>query len=390
MFLFLSFSPRSVLLVLRMLLACLLFSAMAQAHDMRQIKALMVIDEQGWSAGLSIEAWSIYPTSGPRHPSADKRGEFAGKEWVASLREEDLALMQAESKRFLQEAFLLRVQGTVQSFTSEVQSFSSRPISWTYTARGQAVVQVKMVGRWQEQSGPLVFEWNDAFDEPAVLQVTSKNAQGEEMLSVMQVEIREPVVIAEVFPHHVAQAQGTSLFGWIAHGFAHILPKGLDHILFILGLFLLQPNMRALLWQSTAFTVAHSITLGMVIMGWFEVSSSIVEPAIALSIAYVGFENLWVKELKPWRAVFVFLLGLLHGMGFASVMKDLEVPRDHLLLPLIGFNFGVECGQVAILALAFALTAAFLRKPGFQKFRFAASLMIGLTGCYWTVERILS
>ena len=344
---------RSIFLCLVWNVICLLLLAnTVQAHDMRQIKAVMNIDENGWQADLTIEAWSIYPTQGPRHPSALKDGEFASKEWVATLTEEDYQLMQQEAKRFLHDAFLLRFAGQSLDFSTEVVSLEPRPISWAYTAKGQALVQVKLLGEWPEQhQGPLVFEWNDAFEEPAVLQVISKQASGEEMLSVLQVEIREPLTIADVSARKIKQAKGTSLFGWIVHGFAHILPKGLDHILFILGLFFLQPKLRPLLWQSTAFTVAHSITLGMVILGWFDVSASIVEPAIALSIAYVGFENLWVKELKPWRTGFVFLLGLLHGMGFASVMKDLDLPKDHLLPPLFGFNLGVELGQILMIAL---------------------------------------
>jgi len=146
--------------------------------------------------------------------------------------------------------------------------------------------------------------------------------------------------------------------------------------------------LRALLWQSTAFTIAHSITLGMVVAGLFTAPASIVEPAIALSIAYIGFENLWIKELKPGRIALVFCLGLLHGMGFASVMKDLDIPQGSIFKPLLGFNLGVECGQLTVLLTAFLATWAFLKRPAFRWIRLTGSLLIGLTGLYWTVERI--
>jgi hydrogenase/urease accessory protein HupE len=187
----------------------------------------------------------------------------------------------------------------------------------------------------------------------------------------------------------VSETQSTSLWAWIVAGFEHIIPKGVDHILFILGLFLLQPKIRPLLWQTTAFTIAHSITLALAVLGVLSVSSRIVEPAIALSIAYVGIENIWVKELKPWRVSLVFCLGLLHGMGFASVMQELEIPKGSVIKPLLGFNLGVEGGQIAVLSVAFLLTFALLKKPSFRWVRLVGSVLIGIMGLYWTVDRII-
>ena len=111
----------------------------------------------------------------------------------------------------------------------------------------------------------------------------------------------------------------------------HILPKGLDHILFVLGIFLLSPRWKTMLLQVTAFTVAHSITLGLSIYGIVSLPSRIVEPLIALSIAYVAIENLLTRELKPWRLALVFMFGLLHGLGFAGVLRELGLPREEFL-----------------------------------------------------------
>lgn len=116
-------------------------------------------------------------------------------------------------------------------------------------------------------------------------------------------------------------------------GFTHILPGGLDHVLFVLGLFLLAPMWRPVLAQVTTFTLAHSITLGLALYGAVSVSRAIVEPLIALSIAYVAVENLVTTELKPWRLALVFLFGLLHGMGFAGVLQDLSLAPSELLVP---------------------------------------------------------
>ena len=106
-------------------------------------------------------------------------------------------------------------------------------------------------------------------------------------------------------------------------GYTHILPKGLDHILFVLGLFLLSAQLKPLLLQVTSFTIAHSITLGLSMYGIVSLPSRIVEPLIALSIAYVAIENLVTRELKPWRIALVFMFGLLHGLGFAGVLREL-------------------------------------------------------------------
>lgn len=172
-------------------------------------------------------------------------------------------------------------------------------------------------------------------------------------------------------------------------GFVHILPGGLDHILFVLGLFLLSRKLKPLLWQVTAFTVAHSITLALSIYGIINISSSIVEPLIALSIAYVGIENIITPKLKPWRVVIVFLFGLLHGMGFAGVLTELGLPESEFVTALISFNVGVELGQLAVITLAFA--AVFWLHGNEQRYRrlvvIPGSLIIALMGLFWTWQR---
>src|SRR5205823_5104476 len=127
--------------------------------------------------------------------------------------------------------------------------------------------------------------------------------------------------------------------------FTHIVPGGLDHILFVLGIFLLSMKVKPVLAQVTAFTLAHSITLGLTIYGLVSVSPRVVEPMIALSIAYVAIENIATTALRPSRVAIVFAFGLLHGMGFAGVLKELGLPRAEFLTALVTFNVGVELGQ---------------------------------------------
>ena len=176
-------------------------------------------------------------------------------------------------------------------------------------------------------------------------------------------------------------------------GFTHILPKGLDHILFVIGLFLLGTRWRPLLLQVTLFTIAHSVTLGLSMLGIVSLPSSIVEPLIALSIAYVAVENLFTSELSPWRGALVFLFGLLHGLGFAGVLGELGVPRGQFAVALVSFNVGVELGQLAVITLAM-LAVGWWRATRFEIYRrwvvVPVSLAIAIVGLYWTVVRAIA
>ena len=173
-------------------------------------------------------------------------------------------------------------------------------------------------------------------------------------------------------------------------GFEHIIPLGLDHILFVVCVFLLQPKLKTVIWQATAFTVAHSITLGLAMYQIIEPPIHIVEPIIALSIAFVAIENIIVDKLKPARVVLIFIFGLIHGVGFASVLTDLGLPQKEFFTSLITFNLGVELGQITVIIACWLLFGKwFSEKPWYKKrIVIPLSAIIGLIGLYWTVERI--
>ncbi|GAA3948520.1 HupE/UreJ family protein [Hymenobacter algoricola] len=173
-------------------------------------------------------------------------------------------------------------------------------------------------------------------------------------------------------------------------GYTHILPLGLDHILFVLSIFFLEPRLKPVLWQATAFTVAHSITLGLAMYGFINPPADIVEPVIALSILFVAIENIFAERLNPFRVAIVFGFGLIHGLGFASVLTSLGLPRSMFFESLISFNVGVELGQVSVIVLAWLLIGYwFANKPWYkQRVVVPASVLIGLVAVYWTVERV--
>lgn len=174
-------------------------------------------------------------------------------------------------------------------------------------------------------------------------------------------------------------------------GFEHIVPRGLDHILFVLGLFLLGGRLSTLLWQVTAFTIAHSLTLGLALYGVLRLPPHLVEPLIALSIVLVAVDNLRGAGLHWWRVAVVFGFGLVHGMGFAAALRGMGLARSEFLRALFGFNVGVELGQLAVIAAAFAAVGWWRAKPRYRQFVvIPASVAIAGVALVWTVERTLA
>jgi hydrogenase/urease accessory protein HupE len=173
-------------------------------------------------------------------------------------------------------------------------------------------------------------------------------------------------------------------------GMTHIVPHGTDHILFVLGIFLLSRRLKEVLWQVTAFTIAHTITLGLTIYGLVSLSPHIVEPAIALSIVYVAVENVLTERLHAWRVAVVFCFGLLHGMGFAGVLREVGLPRSEFFTGLMSFNVGVEVGQLTVILGAWLLVGlAWNARPWYRRrLVVPASILIALVGMYWAVARV--
>jgi len=174
-------------------------------------------------------------------------------------------------------------------------------------------------------------------------------------------------------------------------GFIHIVPRGLDHVLFVLGLFLLGTEFRSLVWQVSAFTVAHAATLSLATFGVITLPISVVEPLIALSIVYVAVENILTDRLTAWRPAVVFGFGLLHGLGFAGVLGHLGLPAQEQLLGLVSFNLGIELGQLLVIGVAFVAIGRYRGQRWYRtRITLTLSVVISVIGLFWTVERILA
>lgn len=262
---------------------------------------------------------------------------------------------------------------------------------------------------------PRIAEWALTADMPAGATVTMSWPDGGGDLVVRQQGVDAPftgLVSGGSSSPAIALGGGDQLTGWesftsyIPVGFDHILPQGLDHILFVLGLFFLSIHLRPLIWHVTAFTLAHTVTLALGALGLVNVPGSIVEPLIAASIVYVAIENIFARGLTKWRPAVIFGFGLLHGLGFASVLGEFGLPEDQFIPALIGFNVGVEVGQLTVIALAFiliwlgVLAARRAKLTGaeemvteypvmFRAISVTGSLIIALIGIYWVIERTL-
>lgn len=257
------------------------------------------------------------------------------------------------------------------------------PVGDVGAARRSTVVLVGAAGL---PSRVLVWR-NDRRFGDAVLRVSDvREARPYYAALIKAGEASEPVAL------DLAPAQTTLdvLRLYVVSGFDHIVPKGLDHILFVIGLFLLSARWRPLLMQITCFTLAHTITLALGATGTVRLSPDIVEPLIALSIAVVALENLFTDRLGPWRPFVVFGFGLLHGLGFAGVLADFGLPEGQFLPALVAFNVGVEAGQLAVIAACYLAVGFWFSGRSWYRRAvvYPASIAIAAVALFWTVERI--
>ena len=207
---------------------------------------------------------------------------------------------------------------------------------------------------------------------------------------------------AERFPNgnkifEAIRNQNTSVFDtlwdFFKLGIEHIL-SGPDHILFVISLLLVVISIKEILKLTTAFTVAHSITLIIASIGALTLSSRIVEPMIALSIAFMALGTVYLKdtrlEMEGWRKLgIVFFFGLFHGLGFAGLLRDLGVGQSRFLLSLLSFNVGIEIGQLVIISIALPLLLLLKRTRYHELSIKILGTTIGVIGLLWALERIL-
>ena len=231
----------------------------------------------------------------------------------------------------------------------------------------------------------LTFGWSQKFGDLVIRELGEREGLYSGYLSKGETSPKIPLKVGEL------SSRGSQFFSYMLSGVYHIVPIGFDHILFIIGLYLVSNHLRSLIFQVSLFTFAHTITLGLASFEIISVSAAIVEPIIAASIIYIGLENYFVREQNSSRGVVIFGFGLLHGLGFAGVLTSLELTNAGILFPLLAFNLGVEFGQFLVLFLCFISFGYWYRNKAWYHLRVVRpiSIVLILTGSFWLIERIV-
>ena len=231
---------------------------------------------------------------------------------------------------------------------------------------------------------PIFFSWDPKFGPVVVRQMGVQNG----ITQFLQNGDKSDLIYIN---DNVQYSKINAFLDYIPVGFEHIIPKGWDHIIFVLGLFFFSTKLRPLVWQISAFTVAHTFTLALGSIGYIEIIPEIVEPLIALSIVFIAVENIFFDRLSKWRPIVIFIFGLLHGLGFASVLGEFGLPDGFFIAALLGFNLGVEIGQLTVVLLAFITVGYWFNKKDYYQISIAnpISIIIGLVGAYWFIERVI-
>lgn len=351
----------------------------ASAHEMRPAIATLTVSDQGvLSVALetNLEAWlaGVNPTLSDTDDSPN------------AAQYDALRAMDADD---LQAVFLPRMREFADRIHIEVEGVS---IAMTVTLH-EVIMEsdpelprlsvVRLVGGLPDQAQAFRYRVDEQLPNTAVRFL---RAEQEPQVAFVKHAETSPQFSLD---GSVTRSVAAIVWDYVELGFTHILPRGIDHIVFILGLTLMSKRLVDLVIQVTAFTVAHSVTLALGLYGVLNLSPAIVEPLIAASIVYIAVENCWHQRVGLSRAFVVFVFGLLHGMGFAGVLTELGLPERDFVVGLLSFNLGVELGQLAIIALAYFSVGIWLLHKAWYRPAVAipVSLCIGGLGMYWLIER---
>ena len=391
---------------MRFYLLCLLtFLSTARAHVIDQVSGQLKIEGTKFDIRLIIDAGYCLPEF--RGDSGITAPDSA---WINGLSEEEHSRLRSEAEKYLREALILMQDGTKLDYAITFTDYENKPYQFYDSMFGAPTLRLALEGEFLPTGGEFQASWKDPFEASLLIVFHKKNEEGWLRSVSVQMEPQttknlgihidsfekvapsqesETTTQNQQDPKITITSKQTGLLGFIRIGFNHVIPDGFDHILFIVGLFLFRPKWRPLFHQSLAFTVAHSATLAMSLLGVMTFSGKWVESLIALSIVYVAVENLRMKEeekMKWRRLILVFAFGLLHGLGFGAMMRSL-MPAENPIIPILGFNIGVEFGQILVLAICFLLFG-WLSK-NFKWVRIIGSSAIGITGFFWFIQRAL-
>lgn len=402
---------RPFLQAITLFLSLFIFSALF-AHEVRPAIVDLNLDDKGqYQLSIKLNLEALISNDGSEHQDTDDSNNADIYNALREMQAEDLA------QKFLmfESGFLEKIQ---LSFDGKPQTIEVNDIlipdvgdldlarDSTLNFKGAIPAGAKNLSwKWDASFGNAAFRVS-SLKVPEVYSAYLKEGKPSELVLIeglysSDIDCNDPEKVkkwggcastssAQVLSTSSQTSWWTTLTNYIAIGFDHIIPKGLDHILFVVGLFLLSTQLRPLLIQITSFTLAHSVTLALGIFGVISISPAIVEPLIAASIVYVCIENIFADKLSRWRPFLVFLFGLLHGLGFASVLTEFGLAKSNYISGLIGFNLGVELGQLAVIAICFIAVGYWFGNKSWyrQRITIPASIIIAMIAVYWFIDRV--
>lgn len=373
-------SHRPPALMAKCFLLWLALAMALPAHIVSQISGVWK-EGQPWEIDITFDAGYAVPEW-----RGDGQVPAPTRDWLVDQGEAGWKPLRTEAERYLREHLEIRSGGKTVPWTVNFPDFRSDPPDFPVLLNDGAYFRMRLIGAEPLQAGATL-HWRDSQQPTFVLRLPGEN--GGYLTLVPGQSAPLPVKTAgSPTPPPVGRRPWVEAF---RQGFLHVLPRGFDHILFVLGLFFYQRTWRPLLTQSLAFTLAHTVALGLAAAGFVRVPGGWIEPLIALSIAAVALENLtkWPKRPgSPARLAVVFAFGIVHGLGFAGTLSVWIQPGAGFLPSLLCANLGVEAAQAAVLAAAWILTIPLAATPLYPRVRLLACLTIAATGGVWFVERI--
>ena len=372
-----------------------LFSAVLGAHSIPDVPVRGAF-QTGGEAEITIEINPRNWTESPKMALSLEQKEFLT--YTDAQREELLKKTRAWVATYLE--FTLEPIGRVQpDFTYDFVAETGKPLMKmddAVVARGRWKTKIPAgVTGWKVRSLPghkvaTVFTNSvDGKEHPRFMVMFPGESSFTFDLTGLAAKPPTGPTPGSVGTHDTDRGTGATFLSYLKQGFEHILPEGLDHILFVLGLFLLCRAWKPILIQVTAFTAAHTITLALATLGYVSAPADIVEPIIAASIVVIALENIFRPTYGKFRLLLVFIFGLIHGLGFAQRLIDERIPAGSLISALLGFNVGVELGQLAVIGLAIAATFWIKDETKYRRWVvIPASALIALAGVLWAIQRL--
>jgi HupE / UreJ protein len=357
----------------RCLLICCLLAVTARGHVVTQIfgewkNADPWEIEVLFDAGYAVPEWRD-----------DANTPAPSRQWLVEQGEAGWAPLKKEAERYLRESLALKSGGKPVAWQVEFIDFAKSPPDFPELLNDGAYFRMKLTA--DPSAVPSEMAWSNGQRPSFVLKLLGAEP------AYLTLAPGESLPLAA---DRKNAALSTSWAEAFRQGFLHVLPKGLDHVLFVLGLFFYRREWRPLLCQSLAFTLAHTVTLGLAAAGVVRIPGNWVEPAIALSLVVIALENLRAdrKANATMRMAIVTGFGLIHGLGFAGALSVWIRPGEGFLTALLSANLGVEIAQVAVLTGAWILTIHWHATRFYRATRLASCLAISGIGLCWAFERI--